>query len=386
MPGSNDDRFSRTRSHHRRGRHGSDRDAERRRQRARDRNRISRNGDDAYDYNHDHDHEDDIDESLLTPEERAYREAHRVAEQKVRLWSKFWRMAIIAVPLLVFIPWVGVIVLFFMGLDLSRKAYRVLYEPRLRERFVDAEVSKRIERSVHDERLTLEDEHSRSLEKLSASIAHEIRTPITAAKSLVQQMEEDPGNDDNREYASVALRELERVERSVSHLLRYAREEDMRAGQVQLADVLDSALETFRERAARVGVEIARSFDSDGQMTGDAEQLRRIVINLVGNAIDSLEDAQIEGPRIEVSLGENLAGTEVWARIADNGVGIDEEQRQKIFNPFYTSKEHGTGLGLAITKKIVEAHGGTIEVRSQVGDGAEFVLTFPKSGPTGVDS
>jgi signal transduction histidine kinase len=70
-------------------------------------------------------------------------------------------------------------------------------------------------------------------------------------------------------------------------------------------------------------------------------------------------------------------------RIADNGVGIDDEQCQKIFNPFYTSKEHGTGLGLPITKKIVEAHGGTIEVRSGIGDGAEFVLTFPKSEVAG---
>ena len=117
-----DDRFSRTRSHRRRDSHGSDRDSARRRQRARDRDRISRNGDDAYDYNHDQ--EDDIDESMLTPDERAYREAHRVAEQKVRLWSKFWRMAIIGVPLLIFVPWVGAIALCFMGINLSRRAYR----------------------------------------------------------------------------------------------------------------------------------------------------------------------------------------------------------------------------------------------------------------------
>jgi signal transduction histidine kinase len=394
MPGSHDDPFSRTRSHHRRGSRGlaadrqkSGRGDGRRRRRERDRERAARLENDDYDDDRAADDgyagEKDVDESMLTPDERAYREARRVAEKKVQLWSQFWRMAIIVVPLLIFIPWVGMIVLFFKGIDLGRKAYRVLYEPRLRERFVDREVSKRIERSVHNERVNLADEHSRSLEKLSASIAHEIRNPITAAKSLVQQMEEDPGSEDNREYAGVALQELERVERSVSHLLRYAREEDMRTGQVQLADVLDSALETFRDRAARVGVEIVQSFDSAGPLTGDAEQLRRIVINLIGNAIDSLEDAQIDDPRIEVSLGENLAGTEVWMRIADNGVGIDDEQCQKIFNPFYTSKEHGTGLGLPITKKIVEAHGGTIEVRSGIGDGAEFVLTFPKSEVAG---
>jgi signal transduction histidine kinase len=323
----------------------------------------------------------ELDESMMDPEERAYAEAHRVAEEKVRLWGKFWKLAIIGVPLALFIPWLGLVILLFGGIDLARKAYRTLYEPKLRERLVDEEVSKRIQRSVHAERRTLEGEHARSLERLSASIAHEIRNPITAAKSLVQQMGEDPLSGENVEYAKVALGELERVERSISHLLRYAREEEMRLDAVRMADVLDSAIETFRDRAAREGVEIVRSFDNEGALRGDAEMLRRIAINLIGNAMDALADADEPAPRVEVALGENLAGTEVWVRIADNGAGIDPAVRDRIFNPFYTSKEHGTGLGLPITKKIVEAHGGSIDLESTAGAGTEFVLTFPKSGP-----
>jgi len=326
---------------------------------------------------------EDLDESLLDPEERAYMEARRAAEEKVRLWSKAWRLAIVVVPLMIFIPWVGFIVLFFGGIDLAKRAYKILYEPTLREKFVDEEVSKRISRTVHQERRSLEDEHSRSLEKLSASIAHEIRNPITAAKSLVQQMGEDPAGMDNVEYAKVALEELERVERSISHLLRFAREEDMRRVEVRMSEVLDSALETFRERAAREGIEFERRFDCEGRLLGDAEQLRRVVINLVGNAVDSLLDARIVDPRIQVSMGENLAGTEVWVRIVDNGIGIDEELYEKIFNPFYTSKEHGTGLGLPITKKLVEAHRGEIEVESAPDGGAVFLLTFPKAPMAG---
>jgi len=322
---------------------------------------------------------EDLDESLLDPEERAYLEARRVAEEKVRLWGKAWRLAIVVVPLMIFIPLVGFIVLFFGGIDLAKRAYKVLYEPRLREKFVDDEVSKRISRTVHQERRSLEDEHSRSLEKLSASIAHEIRNPITAAKSLVQQMGEDPAGMDNVEYAKVALEELERVERSISHLLRFAREEEMRHVEVRMSEVLDSALETFRERAQREGIEIECQFDCEGRLLGDAEQLRRVVINLVGNAVDSLLDASVQNPRIQVAMGENLAGSEVWVRIADNGVGIDEELYEKIFNPFYTSKEHGTGLGLPITRKLVEAHGGEIEVESPADGGAEFLLTFRKA-------
>jgi len=326
---------------------------------------------------------EDLDESLLEPEERAYVEARRAAEEKVQLWSKVWKLAIVVVPLMIFVPWIAWIVLFFCGINLARKAYRILYEPKLRERFVDQEVSKRISRSVHQERRSLEDEHSRSLEKLSASIAHEIRNPITAAKSLVQQMGEDPSGMDNVEYAKVALEELERVERSISHLLRFAREEDMRRVEVRMSEILESALETFRERAQREGITIESQFDCAGTLLGDADQLRRVVINLVGNAVDSLLDAGIDDPRVEVSLGENLAGTEVWVRIADNGVGIDAELYEKIFNPFYTSKEHGTGLGLPITKKLVEAHGGEIEVDATPSGGAVFLLTFPKSQVNG---
>jgi signal transduction histidine kinase len=321
---------------------------------------------------------EELDESLLNDDERAYAEARRVAEEKVRLWGKFWRTAIVVVPLMVFVPWLAVICLFFGGIDLAKRAYKIYYEPRLRERFIGEEVTKRVQHSVHVERASLEGEHARSLEKLSASIAHEIRNPITAAKSLVQQMGEDPTGGDNVEYAQVALQELERVERSISHLLRYAREEEMRPVTVRMADVLDSALETFRDRSAREEVEIVRHFDCEGVLNGDAEKLRRVAINLIGNAMDSLVDAGVDKPRIEVSLGENLAGTEVWVRIADNGQGIDPELCEKIFNPFYTSKEHGTGLGLPITKKLVEAHGGTVEVTSSPGQGAEFVLTFPK--------
>ena len=253
----------------------------------------------------------DLDASLLTDEERALAEAHEVAEQKVRLYREVAKLAIVVVPLMIFIPWVGFIFLFFGGISLARRAYRLFYEPKLRERLIGDEVRKRVKTTVTEERRQLEGEHARSLEKLSASIAHEIRNPITAAKSLVQQMGEEPAAGENVEYARIALQELSRVEKSISHLLRYAREEDMRAASIHMADVLDSALETFRERAGREQIEIARQFDSSGAMVGDAEQLRRVVINLVGNAMDAVATNGEEKKRILVAMGENLAGNEV---------------------------------------------------------------------------
>ena len=320
---------------------------------------------------------------LLSPEERAWRRAERVADEKTRLVSEdLWVLAICFVLLVVMFP-IGLIVTLVWGRRPLKRAYRLIVEPRLRDRFIEQEVESQVAATLSHERQALESEHARSMQQLSASIAHEIRNPITAAKSLVQQMEEDPGRAENVEYARVALEELQRVERSVSHLLRFARDEDLGHAELRLADVIDSALETFRDRLERTGIALERRIDAEGWLRGDAEKLRRVVINLVGNAIDALDESGVAEPRIEVAMGENLAGTEVWVRVRDNGPGIDPEIRGRLFSPFQTSKVNGTGLGLAICRKVVDAHGGSIEVDSEPGRGAEFLLTFPKSPQPG---
>ncbi len=314
-----------------------------------------------------------------------YEQAREVAEKKAELYIDAGKKAVVVLVLLVIKPlsWLGFILGVVWGIRLSRKYFSLMVEPNLRERIVEDEVQKQVHVNVSREKLSLEGEHSRDMEQLSASIAHEIRNPITAAKSLVQQMSEEPGAVDNPEYARVAVEELERVERSISHLLRFARDEDMRVADVRMLDVLESALETFRDRAARDGVQITKNFDTQGLVQGDADKLRRIIINLVGNGIDAMTEARVERPLLEVSMGENLAGTEVWVRLKDNGSGIPSELREKIFAPFVTSKSGGTGLGLPITKKLVEGHGGTIELTSEPGQGTEFVLTIPKRAKRG---
>jgi signal transduction histidine kinase len=139
-----------------------------------------------------------------------------------------------------------------------------------------------------------------------------------------------------------------------------------------------SAFDTLAERTARLRVQVVANVDGAGSLVADAEQLRRVLLNLLGNALDAFEEARTPAPRLELQAGHNLAGTEVWLRVRDNGPGMDERRLAKIFDPFYTSKAEGTGLGLAISKKLVAAHGGTIEAHSQPGAGTEFVLTLPR--------
>jgi signal transduction histidine kinase len=315
----------------------------------------------------------------VSAEERAYREAQRRVKARIGFYAHLITYA--GVNMLVFVESGGRLrfgMVIGWGIGLAFHYFSALVVPDLRRRLIDKEVSRQVATGVSRERRALEGRHVRSLEDLSAQVAHEIRNPITAAKSLVQQMGEDPTSAENVGYAKVALEELDRVERSVAHLLRYAREEDLRLEEVSLADVVDSALETLRERIDAQGVQLVREDGHDDVVRGDAEKLRRVVINLVGNALDALAVHSSGRPMLELLAGENLAGTECWLRVRDNGPGIEAEALAQIWSPFYTSKASGTGLGLAIAKKVVEAHGGTIEASSQPGAGAEFTITLPR--------
>ena len=318
----------------------------------------------------------------LAPEERAYREARRAAGLRLGFVTHLVPYTATCLFLLFVAGFrAAMIVALAWGIGVACHGFLAVVAPELRRRWIHDEVLRRVDVDVSRNRRELEGRHARSLEELSASIAHEIRNPITAAKSLVQQLGEDPGSGENVEYAKVALTELERVERSISHLLRFAREEELEIKEVRLADVIDSALESFRDRIERQGVTLACDTGAAGPVQGDPEKLRRVVINLVGNALDAVQGRP--APRLEIAAGENLAGSEAWLRVRDNGPGIEPARLERVWSPFHTSKPAGTGLGLAITRKLVEAHQGSIELDSRPGEGSEFVVRFPKRRDAG---
>lgn len=231
-----------------------------------------------------------------------------------------------------------------------------------------------VEREVQREKAAMHTEKQADIGELSATIAHEIRNPIAAAKSLVQQMAEDPHSIENTEYGRVAVDELDRVERRIAHLLRYAREEDYAMAPVSIATVVDAALTQLRAKLDAGRVQPLRHYIAGPTVRADAEKLQGVFANVIDNAVDVLA-AVAEPRRVELFI-EN-GGAEAVVRIRDSGPGLDAEKLAQIFNPFFTTKDHGTGLGLAIAKKTVEAHGGTMTASSAVGQGTEFVVTLP---------
>src|SRR5262249_55121994 len=171
-----------------------------------------------------------------------------------------------------------------------------------------------------------------SIDELSSTIAHEIRNPIAAAKSLVQQMGEDPTSVENVEYANVALEELDRVERSISHLLKYAKEEDYNFAPVNVAGVVDSALTQMRGKLEAAKIAVVRNYIAGPTVMADADKLRQVFANVVDNAIDAF-DGVAEGRRIDLFV-ENGSG-QATVRIRDNGCGIPADRIDRIFNPFF---------------------------------------------------
>jgi signal transduction histidine kinase len=231
-----------------------------------------------------------------------------------------------------------------------------------------------VERELVREKVVMQTEKQASLDELSSTIAHEIRNPIAAAKSLVQQMGEDPHSVENVEYAKVALDELDRVERRIAHLLKFAKEEDYAMAPVNLATVVDAALTQLRGKLAAARIAPVRNYITGPTIVADGEKLKQVFANVLDNAIDAF-DGVPENRRVELFI-EN-GGSNATVRVRDNGCGIPADKLERIFNPFFTTKEKGTGLGMAISRKIVEAHAGTMDVASEVGRGTEFVVTLP---------
>jgi signal transduction histidine kinase len=191
-------------------------------------------------------------------------------------------------------------------------------------------------------------------------------------------MGEDPRSVENVEYAKVALEELDRVERRISHLLKYAKEEDYEMALVNLATVVDSALTQLRAKLDAAKVSVARHYIAGPTVRADAEKLRQVFANILDNAIDALAGVA-EGRRIELFIENGGRGATV--RLVDNGCGIGPEDLARVFNPFFTTKEKGTGLGMAISRKIVEAHEGTMDIQSTVGRGTELAVSLPLPRP-----
>jgi signal transduction histidine kinase len=228
-----------------------------------------------------------------------------------------------------------------------------------------------LERAVEVERSLAHSEKLAAIGELSARVAHEIRNPVTAARSLAQQLLREPASPFREEHELI-LQELERVERQVAALLRFARRDEFDFSAVDLGALVRRTATELSPRAEAAGVVFAVEASPAVFVRGDREKLRQVLVNLCENSIDALHGRAGER-RIALSVATNNGHAAL--SVADSGPGVEPQALPRIFEAFYSGKKQGTGLGLAIVKRIIDAHGGTIHAAS--GPGMTFDIELP---------
>lgn len=208
--------------------------------------------------------------------------------------------------------------------------------------------------------------------EMAATLAHQVRTPLSAAL-LYTSNAANPALPATRreELLERAAGCLQNLEQLVSDMLGFARGAGSSDGPVDLSDLL-AAVESAAGALVRPGQDLCiHAAATPLRLTGNREALAGAILNLVTNAFQS------SGPAARVEIACERRGLFVEIHVRDNGPGVPEHLRERIFDPFFTSRPDGTGLGLAVVRSVAEAHGGTIQVGDNLPAGASFTLRLP---------
>ena len=265
------------------------------------------------------------------------------------------------------------IVLFFLvglttGLlaDEQREKQRKLGETARQLERVNAELRDSFEHLKRADRMA-------AVGNLSAGLAHEIRNPLASIEGAAGILESGQISEGQRlEFLGIIKKECRRLDRLLGNLLDFARP---RAPQRQKIDVdllLDSVIRLMAHGAEGRNIVFRKEVAPAGiLLDGDGEQMKQVILNLLLNAVQAMPDGG------EISMAARLEGIDLRIEVIDQGRGIEPENLEKMFNPFYTTKESGTGLGLAVAHQIVSQHGGTLQARNNPGPGMTFAILLP---------
>ncbi len=221
---------------------------------------------------------------------------------------------------------------------------------------------------------------------IAAGLAHEIKNPLGGIKGAAQLLLRETLSEDSKECLQIVVRETERVDRLINELLTFAKPQNLISEPLNLNELIHSILTLEREFIEKNKIKVVREFDpSLPAVLGNSDQLKQVLLNFIMNAVDAVRDAK-RGDRGKILIRTRMMTNfkikgekgRPWhmaaVDIQDNGTGMSPETIEKIFTPFFTTKEKGYGLGLAVSQRIVNEHGGTIHLTSTVGEGTSFQI------------
>jgi two-component system NtrC family sensor kinase len=220
----------------------------------------------------------------------------------------------------------------------------------------------------------IQSERLAAIGRMAAHVSHEVRNPLSSIGLNVELLEEElvSANRETKDLLGAIHREIERLRGVTEEYLRVARLPNPHLLPEYIGDVVQGSLSLLRPELAKAGITLEVNIDDDLPMVLlDEAQMRQVILNLVKNA----REAMPSGGRIRVEAHAERDG--VALRVRDEGVGMQAEQKARIFDLFYTTKQGGSGLGLPLTQQIVVAHGGLIECESAPDQGTTFTLHFP---------
>jgi len=216
-----------------------------------------------------------------------------------------------------------------------------------------------------------------SIGRIAATIAHEIRNPLTSVKLNIQRLAQRDRQDEiEREHLALSQEGIAQIEKFIKGFLNYTRVTELNLGRFAMEQIVEESLKALREAFEQKNVAVVRRYESGlPEVLGDGEKLREVFTNILRNALEAVE---VDG-RVELDLERvtDDAGAWIRVRIADNGCGVPAELAETIFEPFFTTKTTGVGLGLSNARKILEQHRGFIRMVAAEGGGAVVEVTLP---------
>ncbi len=275
----------------------------------------------------------------------------------------WWFLPGVAVGVLVTVPWIV-----FASRRTARRVSRLEQRARAAERLAE-------------------------LGTMTRGLAHEIKNPLSTIGLNLQLLRERLGDlpEDQADSATAridsVIEETERLRGILQDFLSFAGRVQLSPQPLDLTDVIEQVIDFYRPQAAASGIELRSELDPNtGEVLLDPTLFKQALLNLLINATQAMVAAryhnQTHGGASTLTIRTRPLRDEVDIHVVDNGPGIDDETRSQMFQPYFSTRRGGTGLGLPTARRILEEHGGYIDVSAELGKGSDFVVHLPREGPS----